>query len=306
MATQTLSVSFIFDRTQDLAGVPVAPDPAVDEHMPLVGLEVIEDVAGVGYDQAAFAAVDDMNVFFEQACDLLSHQVHVLEVDAALRLVKHEEVGLLDLQLQDFAALDLTAREPDVGVPGKKLLHVDRLRERLDRVATEVRRGGEEFSEFQPRYRGRVLEHHADPEMSAFVDRHPDDLFSFKDDRPGRDLVSAEPHDGFEQRALPRTVRPHQDMGLPLPDVEVDIVELLDAIHFHVQITDIQHTALRFMYLSGDTLTLANRTVAVSAAGRLERGDFAGFSVRPGFHPERGRDRSPGGSLSPRTRPTVK
>jgi len=67
-------------------------------------------------------------------------------------------------------------------------------------------------------------------------------------------------------------------MGLPLPDMEVDVVEFLGAIHFHVQITDIQHTALRFMYLSGDTLTLANRTVAVSA-GRWS--ECTGFEDLP-------------------------
>lgn len=63
-------------------------------------------------------------------------------------------------------------------------------------------------------------------------------------------------------------------MGLPLPDMEVDAVECLGAIHFHVQITDIQHTALRSMYLSGETLTLANGTVAVSSGW----GSFSGVS----------------------------
>jgi hypothetical protein len=62
-------------------------------------------------------------------------------------------------------------------------------------------------------------------------------------------------------------------MGLALPDVEVDVVEHFGAIHAHVQITDIQHTALRSMYLSGNTLTLANGTIAVSAAMGANPGD---------------------------------
>ncbi len=91
-----------------------------------------------------------MDIFLEQGRDLLPHQVHVLEVDTTLRFIQHEEIRLLDLQLQDFAPLYLTTGEPDVDVPGKKVFHVDGLRQRLYRAFPHVGCGSEQFPEFQP------------------------------------------------------------------------------------------------------------------------------------------------------------
>ncbi len=125
----------------------MAPDLASYHHMALVCLEVVEDVASVSDDQAAPAPVDDMDIFLEQGRDLLPHQVHVFEVDTTLRFIQHEEIRLLDLQLQDFAPFDLTAGEPDIDVPGEEFFHVDQLSKCLDSVLTHVGCSNEQFPE---------------------------------------------------------------------------------------------------------------------------------------------------------------
>ena len=65
-------------------------------------------------------------LLFKERTDRCSQEMDILEIDAALRLVEHDKIGVLENELENLAPLDLTAGEALVDITVEELVHVDR------------------------------------------------------------------------------------------------------------------------------------------------------------------------------------
>ncbi len=82
---------------------------AVEEHVDVVGFDVVENALVVGDDEHAQVGAD-------KAVDTLGHGAHRVDVQARVGFVENGELGLEHGELQDFQALLLAAAEAFVEI----------------------------------------------------------------------------------------------------------------------------------------------------------------------------------------------
>jgi len=215
-AAHAFLVAVLADVFEDAPGRVLAAQVAVVEHLAAVGGDVVEDVAGVGDDEARGLAPGAQllhgvaGLGRPAVLDQLAHgaadEGHVLQVHAGLGLVEEDERGLLGHELEDLRALDLAAGEAGVDVALQELVEVHLAGHAFE---IHVPAAGDEFQHLahgQAVDGRRALEGHAQPEPGALVGRGGGDVLALEDDLAFGHGIVAEAHQGHQQAGLARAV----------------------------------------------------------------------------------------------------
>jgi len=107
------------DGIEHLPGIPGALKAPVEKEMALVGLYVIQNESCMGDYKTRFDP-KSAEVLLEEFLDDLAEKGDVLQVDARLRLVEEDEVGILGHELDQFRFFDLPSREAVIYFPVEK------------------------------------------------------------------------------------------------------------------------------------------------------------------------------------------
>ena len=168
----------------DQFGAAVLDDPAAEEDVDELGLDVGEDPLVVGDDQDAGA------VPRRDAIDPLGDDAHGVDIEAAIGLVEDGERRAEHGHLEDLGPLLLAAGEPLVQVPPGEFLVDPQLIHLLAQLLAEVahrdqvfaflaarvadvgHRVAQEVGHRDPGDRRRVLERQEDPGLGPLVGLH--------------------------------------------------------------------------------------------------------------------------------------
>src|SRR3546814_20802844 len=88
-------------------------DPTIDHQMSDIGMDIIENEAGVGDDQRGALRISRC-IRSQQPVYRFAYGGDMLKVDPALRLVEKAQLWPLEEELQDFPLFNLAAREPGI------------------------------------------------------------------------------------------------------------------------------------------------------------------------------------------------
>ena len=113
-ATEEAVVALVLEAVGEL-GAALLDDPAGDEDVHEVGLDVAEDARVVRDEQHAEAGA------LLGAVDALGDDLQRVDVEAGVGLVEHRELRLEQLELEDLVALLLAAGEALVDVALREL-----------------------------------------------------------------------------------------------------------------------------------------------------------------------------------------
>src|SRR5438552_14356116 len=106
------------------------------------------------------------------------------------------------------------------------------------RREARVQSAAQEVRYRHARNRHRVLERHEQTHSRALVGLELEHTLSLEKDLSRRDFVARVTHQGIGERALSRADGAHQGMDLALPDLEVQALENLLALHREPQVFD--------------------------------------------------------------------
>jgi len=139
---------------------------------------------------------------------------------------------------------DLAARETGVEVAGKEIGEVHPGRQAFDILRFAAVADAHHVARLEAVNGGGALVGHADTQPGAFIDRHVGDVPALEIDRARHDLILWIPHDGHQQRGLPRTIRPEEDMDLAGFYFQVDVLEDLFFSQPDLQAFNLEHALL--------------------------------------------------------------
>src|SRR3546814_13433076 len=100
-------------------------DPTIDHQMSDIGMDIIENEAGVGDDQRGALRISRC-IRSQQPVYRFAYGGDMLKVDPALRLVEKAQIWTLEEELQDFPSFDLAAREPGIDITLGKPVEIER------------------------------------------------------------------------------------------------------------------------------------------------------------------------------------
>src|SRR3546814_7745944 len=111
-------------------------DPTIDHQMSDIGMDIIENEAGVGDDQRGALRISRC-IRSQQPVYRFAYGGDMLKVDPALRLVEKAQIWTLEEELQDFPSFDLAAREPGIDITLGKTVEIER-RSRSEEHTSEL------------------------------------------------------------------------------------------------------------------------------------------------------------------------
>src|SRR5699024_9974862 len=203
---------------------------AVDDHVDVIGRDVVEDAGVVGdeHDADVGDALD--------AVDAFGHDPQGVDVEAGVGLVEDGELRLEHLELEDLVTLLLPAGEALVDVAaGERGIHAQVLHRLLEvlRPGAQLRslsvEGGlgrtEEVRHGHTGNLDGVLHGQEQTGLGTLVDGHVEHVLAVEGDRTGGHLVLRVPGQGVGQGRLAGAVGAHGGVGLVRVDLEVDPVE---------------------------------------------------------------------------------
>ncbi len=223
-------------------------DAAPDEHVHVVGLDVLQDARVVRDEQDAGLAGGADPV------DALGHHPQRVDVEAGVGLVQDGDPGLEQLELQDLVALLLSAGEALVDAalgegrvhlqPGHGLLLLLDPEPQLRGLAADSGGGrAQEVRHADAGHLDRVLHGQEQPGAGALVDGHREDVLAVERHGAAGDLVLRVTGDGVGQGRLAGAVRPHDRVRLAGADGEVDAGEDLLVLDADLEAADLQRRA---------------------------------------------------------------
>jgi len=248
-------VAVLADVVEDIAGIGLAAQVTVVEHLAPVGVEVIQDIPGMGDDEPGDGAFFHPLLLHagiglgadatgEQIAHGSADELHVLQVHAGLRLVEKEEIRFLGHELQEFRALDLAAGESGVDIAFQEGIHMDVFGQVLHVHRCLPGAHGDELAGGEAVDGGGPLKGHADTEPGPFVDGGIGDIGAAKENATLGDFVISKAHERHEQGGLARPVGTEQNKRFIFGNVQVDAREHFPLADGDVQILDAQHGIL--------------------------------------------------------------
>jgi hypothetical protein len=105
---------------EKLAGIALAMDTTVHEHVTGIRLDVIENEADVRDYQSVFGPLAP-KILLQQPVYGFAECLQVFKVNSRFGFVNQHEIGVLEEQLEDFRFLDFPTREADIEITVKKL-----------------------------------------------------------------------------------------------------------------------------------------------------------------------------------------
>ena len=244
----------IGDMIENAAGLVLAAELAVIHDLPAVGRHILQDVAGMGDDQAAGGTlarplpqrgITAFGHAVEQIAHGMAHKSHVFKVNPGFRLVEEQQTGLLRHELQQFGSFDFAAGKARVDVPVQKLVEMHLSGHGLNVHFPAAAAQLHHLARGQAVDGGRTLEGHADAEAGALPHGSMGDVVALEDDAAARDRIAAETHERHEQGRLAGAVGAEEDEGFPGLNGEVDAPQNGRALHGYVEIANLKH--LRFL-----------------------------------------------------------
>ena len=175
-----------------------------------------------------------------------------VDVEAAVGLVEHREVGFHHRHLQDLVALLLAAREALVEVALlEAVVHPEALRPLHERQAhLQDREVGdaladgdglaEEVEDADPGDLLRVLEAEEDAPGGPLVGGQPGDVLTPEADGAPGDPVGGVGEEGVGERGLAGAVGPHEGVDLALADRQAQPAQDLGAVDGDPEVVDLQ------------------------------------------------------------------
>ena len=164
----------------------------------------------------------------------LGHDLERVDVEAGVGLVEHCKRRLEHGHLKNLVALLLTAAEPVVhrtlgelvgqlhqrGFLFRELHEVDRVERVFASVlSNRIERGLQEIDVAHARNGDRVLKAEEEPLGSPQLGGHLEQISTLVEHPPIRDFIAVLAGEHVRQRALARTVRPHDGVDLHPPSL---------------------------------------------------------------------------------------
>src|SRR5665647_2318437 len=211
-------------------------DPAVDEHMDEVRLDVAQDPRVLGNQQNADVAARCNPV------DALGDNLERIYVEPGVGLVEDGHLRVQHLHLEDLGALLLAAGKTRVDVAVTKIgvhpqlghggLHLLAPEAQLGRLAVDRGLGrAQEVGDRDAGHLDRVLHGEEDTGAGTLVDLHREDVLTIKGHSALGDGVFRVAGDAVGQGRLAGAVGPHDGVGLPRLHGQVHAAQdLLDAV----------------------------------------------------------------------------
>jgi hypothetical protein len=105
---------------EQFPGVALATKPAFTQDVGPIYIDIIQNEASMGNDQAGFLPMLAAAVLLEQAADNFPHDLEVLHIHPGFRLIQEHHLGILDHKLQQFRPFDLPPRKAIIDFSVKK------------------------------------------------------------------------------------------------------------------------------------------------------------------------------------------
>ncbi len=138
-----------------------------------------------------------LKIPLQQFADRVSYKGNILQIHTRLWLVKEQQVCILGHQLQEFRALDLTARKACVDVTLQKIGKVHLFRQGFH-IHVSFSTDLNHLPCLHSMNRGGPLIRDAYAKLCPFVNRHISYVFSFEDDLSTSHPVLRVTHDRHE------------------------------------------------------------------------------------------------------------
>lgn len=186
-ATDTFLVSRLANTIEDDAGVFSAASAPVEYDVRFVGVDVLQDVASVGDDQARPSMCCPVRLFGEQRVHHIPHQCQGLQVHAEVGPVHHGESRTGDQELKKLGALDLAPGKAGIDIALQKPVH-PKVPRQLTNLLGPFRGIGddviEDLPQLDPGDGGGALLRDADAQPGPLGDIQFGDVFSVENYLP--------------------------------------------------------------------------------------------------------------------------
>ena len=228
-----------------------------------VGHDVVEQPLVVRHHNGRFVRA-------VQGVDPVGNHAQCVDVEAGVGLVENGEPGFQDRQLQNFMAFFFSAGKALVDRAIEKFfVHLDQFEfvpnqgekvKRIDLVFCSGFANGVEGCPQKVRavHAGDfhwILKREKHALRRAFIRGHVEQVFALIDDVARRDAIRFVPREHLRQRALARSVGPHNGVGFARIDHEIDAVQNLRTLHTCMQIPNFQHVFIPHCFFSSAFMT---------------------------------------------------
>jgi len=174
---------------QEFTSFRMSHECAAKKHVTRGGTEIIQNITGVGNDQACRNSSVGRGLF-EHMLDCLSHEYKAVQVYAGIEFVNQGELGSPQHELQQFGFLQLAAGKPVVHVALEQMAKPQPLCKFGDSACRSASRADlGKLVQAQAAKRRRPLIHESDAQTHALVDGKTGNVLVLKPDDSACDLV---------------------------------------------------------------------------------------------------------------------